>query len=298
MIRPHVLRLQKLMPVAMKPLIAMTRYHIAILLMLMSALSAVAQTEDGSARTHSLVLGAGSTDQLDTYLSPRDYSGFRFMLLRETLRMTHMAGRRISFQTLWQGDFSYSRNSAHTATDMGGHIGYDALWHYNWTPVRGLRLMAGGAVGGDVGFLYNSRGGNNPAQARIGLDVSASVMAVYRLRLWGTELGLRYQADMPFAGVMFSPQFGQSYYEIGEGYFDGNVCFAHPGNAFSLWQQFTLDIPVGRYVVLRTGYVCDIRQSHVNDIKVHDRSHSFVIGFVKHFRRIGKGERRALGTIL
>ena len=271
---------------------------IAILMFILSCVCVHAQTAGDSIRSHSFMLGVGSSHQLDTYLSPQNYDGFQISLLRETLRMTRLAGRRISFQSLWQGTFSHSDNASGTATDWGGHIGYDALWHYNWTPLQGLRLMAGGAVGVDAGFLYNSRGGNNPAQGRLGADLSASVMAIYRFRLWGQDLALRYQANMPLAGVMFSPQFGQSYYEIGEGYTNGNVCFSHPGNAFSLWQQLTVDIPLGRHMVMRAGYLCDIRQSHVNGIKMHDRSHSFMIGFVRHFRKVGHYERKAADVIL
>ncbi len=247
-----------------------------------------------SVRTHSYMIGVGSSHQLDTYLSHLNYTGYQVSLLRETLRMTRLAKGRVSFQTLWQGTFSQTQNISKTSTDWGGHVGYDALWHYSWTPVRGLRLMAGGGVGVDAGVLYNSRGGNNPAQGRVNVDLSASVMAIYRLRLWGTQLGLRYQANMPVVGVLFAPQFGQSYYEMSEGHFNGNVCFSHPGNAFSWWQQFTVDVPIGKTVTLRAGYLCDIRQSHVHGIKVHDRSHSFVIGFVTHFRNLRRTEYKAI----
>lgn len=258
----------------------------------------MAQSAADSIRTHSFVLGIGSSHQLDTYLSPLNYTGYQVSLLRETLRMTRLANRRISFQSLWQGTFSQTSNISRTATDWGFHIGYDALWHYNWTPVQGLRLMAGGAIGTDAGVLYNSRGGNNPAQGRVNVDISASVMAIYKFRLWRQDLSLRYQANMPLMGVMFSPQFGQSYYEIGTGNANGNVCFSQPGNAFSLWQQFTVDIPVGKYVVIRTGYLCDIRQSHMHGIKMHDRSHSFMIGFVKHFHNVGREKRKVADVIL
>lgn len=306
--RPHIGGRRVTMPCRRGafPVSSMARLLLLAVVLLCFAVRATAQGAGdsirthscGSIRTHSYMVGLGSTHQLDTYLSHLNYSGYQVSLLRETLRMTRLAGHRISFQTLWQGTFSHSTNLLSTSTDWGGHVGYDALWHYNWTPLPGLRLLAGGAVGADAGFLYNSRGGNNPAQGRFCLDLSASLMAVYRFRLWGADLGLRYQANMPALGVLFSPQFGQSYYEIGEGHLHGNVCFSHPGNAFSLWQQLTLDVPLARHVTLRAGYLCDIRQSHVHHIKVHDRSHSFMVGFVTHFRRIGRVDRRASAVIL
>lgn len=271
---------------------------VIFLTILSMPLRITAQSAGDSIRTHSFLVGIGSSHQLDTYLSPLNYTGYQVSFVRETLRMTRLAKRRVSFQSIWQGTFSQTSNISGTATDWGGHIGYDALWHYNWTPVQNLRLMAGGAIGADAGVLYNSRGGNNPAQGRVNIDLSASVMAIYKFQLWQQDLSLRYQANMPLLGIMFSPQFGQSYYEIGAGYAKGNVCFSQPGNAFSLWQQLTLDIPVGKYVVLRTGYLCDIRQSHVHGIKMHDRSHSFMIGFVKHFRKVGREKRKVSDVIL
>jgi hypothetical protein len=260
--------------------------------------SAQAQMAKDSLRSHAFSLGIGSSHQLDTYLSPQNYDGMQITLMRETLRMTRLAERRISFQTLWQGTFSHTSNASNTTKDWGGMIAYDAFWHYNWTPTASLRLMAGAGVGGELGFLYNTHGGNNPAQGRLAIDLSASAMAIYRFHLGQQPFALRYQAYMPVLGVMFSPQFGQSYYEIGQGKLNHNVCLSQPANAFSLWQQITLDVTLGKNVVLRTGYLCDIRQSHVNNIKVHNRSHSFLIGFVRYFRLMDKKQAIASSLIL
>ena len=273
--------------------------HIITLVVAIGTVSvATAQETGDSIRSHAFAVGIGSSHQLDTYLSPQNYSGLQINMVRETIRMTRMAQHRISFQSIWQGAFSHTRNASQSATDCGGRISYDALWHYNWTPARNLRLMAGGGAGADAGFLYNSRGGNNPAQARLGADISASIMAIYKFKCLGLPVNIRYQANLPLLGFMFSPQFGQSYYEIGEGHMNNNICFTHPFNAFSLWQQITADIPLGKKFVLRAGYLCDIKQSHINHIKMHDRSHSFMIGFVRHFRLIGKSERDSKALIL
>lgn len=258
------------------------------------AISAQAQMAKDSLRSHAFSLGVGSSHQLDTYLSPQNYDGVQVSLLRETLRMTRLAKHHISFQTLWQGAFSHTSNATKTTNDLGGMISYDAFWHYNWTPTSSLRLMAGAGVGGELGFLYNAHGGNNPAQGRLTIDLSASAMAIYKFRLGKQPFALRYQLSMPVMGVMFSPQFGQSYYEISQGYLNHNVCFSHPANAFSLWQQLTLDITLGKRAVLRTGYLCDIKQSHVNNIKVHNRSHSFLIGYVRYFRLADRKQASSL----
>lgn len=268
------------------PILLSARRALATLIVSLLAICLFAQSKDTTIRTHAFTIGIGSSHQLDTYLSPRDYTGYQINLMHETLRMTTMVDKRISYQSLWQGSFTSTHNSLQTARYFGGHVGFDALWHYNWTLASGLRLMAGGAVGADAGFLFSTRGGNNPAQGRLSVDFSASVMANYKLRLGKKDIALRYQANMPLVGMMFSPQFGQSYYDMYQGNINGNVCFSHPVNAFSLWQQLSVDIPLGKYIIMRAGYLCDIRQSHIHSIKVHDYSHSFMIGLVRTFSRL------------
>lgn len=240
---------------------------------------------------HALMFGVGSSNQLDTYLSPMEYRGTQFTFIRETLRMTHRANGQLSFQSLTQGAFSLTKNPAQNANEYGGHIGYNAGWHYNWMPRQRLRLMAGGLLGTDAGFLYNERNGNNPAQARLKADVALSLAGIYKFRLWRQMLAVRYQTDLPLLGCMFSPQYGQSYWEISQGNRDHNVCFTSLANALSLRQLFTLDIPVRRSTI-RVGYFSDIRQSHVNGIKMHNISRSFLIGFVRHFSLIQDKERK------
>ena len=46
--------------------------------------------------------------------------------------------------------------------------------------------------------------------------------------------------------------------------------------------MLTLDFPVGK-TILRAGYLCDIQQAKVNNLKSHLYSHNFMIGFVRNF---------------
>ena len=232
----------------------------------------------------------GRTHQHDTYLSPFEYTGPQITLMHEAMHMTHWAQGRVSFQSLLQGTFSLTENSPATANDLGGRIAYDAGWHYHWQPLPGLRIMAGGQGGTDFGILYNDRNGNNPAQGRLSFDIAASVGGFYTFHLRRWQFIARYQADFPLLGCMFSPQFGQSYYELSRGNRDNNICFTWPTNAPNIRQMLTLDIPFRRYSI-RVGYLSDVRQSHVNHIKVHDIGRSFMLGFVRHFTIQSKEKR-------
>lgn len=248
--------------------------------------------------THAVMFGAGRTNQFDTYLSPVEYTGPQLTFLRESLRATHWADGHITAQGLLHGYLAYAGNRAATANELGGSVEYSAGWHYNWTPLPGLRLLAGGVCSAHVGFLYNLRNSNNPAQARAGAELASSVAAIYNFRIRRQLFAVRYQADMPVAGGMFSPRYGQSYYELfSQGYYDRNVRFTHPGNALSLRQLVTLDFPLGSFT-FRAGYLCDIRQSRVNGLKSHAYNRTFLLGYVKHFAFVKRKDKVARNLIL
>lgn len=232
------------------------------------------------------MFGIGGTNRLETYLSPLEYTGPEVRFMRESIRMTRMWGGRVSTQQFYESNFSYSKNPTKDSEYLSGDIDWRIGWHYNWTPLPALRLMAGLQTGLSCGFVYNTSNGNNPAQGKLSTNIAASGMAIYRFNWLRRRFSVRYQFDMPLAGLMFSPNYGQSYYEIFSlGHYDRNVCFTWPGNAPCFSQLLTVDVPIGSGT-LRLGYRCDIRQSHVNNLKSHTWSNLFMIGFVKHFRLV------------
>ena len=109
----------------------------------------------------------------------------------------------------------------------------------------------------------------------------SAVMAIWDLRIKNRPLTLRYQINLPLMGVMFMPNYGQSYYEIFTlGHWDGVVNFTSLHNQPSLRQMLTVDFPLGK-AKMRFAYMWDAQQSNINDIKTHTYSHVFMVGFVK-----------------
>ena len=250
--------------------------------------STLVAVPDRSPSARTLLFGIGRTNQFDTYLSPMEYTGLQVSFLIRSERMTRMANRHISFQSTLHGAYTNTENPAATAKYMGGRLAYDAGWHYHYSPLHNLDVKGGALVGTDLGFLYNTRNGNNPAQGRFSIDLSLSAGADYSFNvpLWkGRHLPMRvsYQSDLPMIGLMFSPEFGESYYEISQHGVGHDIICAYPGNALSFRQFLTLDFCLRR-VTLRIGYLCDIRQSNARSLKYHDISHSFMFGFVRHFQ--------------
>lgn len=241
--------------------------------------------------TRATLYGAGFTNIYDTYLSPQEYKGVEFRVSRESMRMTRWMDGRISRQTFFQANFGYTHNKVDNNNTMSALANWNYGLHYDFPLTPNFTLLAGAVADLNGGFVYNLRNGNNPASARAYVNLAASGMAIWKLRIRQYPITLRYQLNLPVMGVMFSPNYGQSYYEIFTlGNADGVVRFTSLHNQPSLRQMLTADFPVGR-ARMRLAYLCDLQQSHVNDIKTHAYSHVFMVGFVKEFYLLGNKKK-------
>lgn len=270
------------------------RRKICLLLALLAALPLCATDFNSKikrAPSHSLMLGIGKSNQLDTYLSPLEYTGPQFTLLHDYRRDTAW-NNKASFHSILQIDGSATNAWGGSPDCWEGDIHYDALWQYHWCPNiwgSGLTFKFGGGVGTTIGGLYNEHQGNNPANAHFQLRLTAAIGAEYEFRLFHRTFQANYDLDAPLLGTMFSPAYGQSYYEIFErGDYDHNILLTHPANCASLRQRLTLDISLSKTEALnflRIGYLGDIRQAKPNHLVQHQFSHSLIIGFVKYLPR-------------
>lgn len=230
------------------------------------------------------MIGAGPTEILDTYLSHEHFSGTGLTFLAETERKRQ--GSRWSTVMRHQADMAITDNRGGTADEMAGTYSFAAGCRYGWS-LSGdrLRLQAGGIVCAEAGFIYNTVNGNNPAQARLSIGIMPSGTATYRFRLWNRNMTARYGLDLPLAGIMFSPNYGQSYYEIfSRGDYDHNIVPTTFVSAPNFRQMLTLDVGIGRKTTLRVGYLGDYRQAKVNNIRSHIYSHRFMIGVARSFK--------------
>lgn len=236
------------------------------------------------------VIGVGGSNLKDTYLSPGkniNYTGWGLRILNERMKVTRLADYNISRQQILNIDVAFTENPAETATDFAGFIDYSLGYHYRFQPLPNLKLLTGSSIRGMAGFIYNTSNGNNPASAKVDIDLNLSAMAIYGLKINNLPLTLRYQVEIPFAGVLFSPHFGQSYYEIFDlGNYSGVVKFNSFHNKFAIKNYFTVDIPIHN-ITLRTGYLHSYYYTDVNSIQTHIISHSFMIGIVKEFISFG-----------
>lgn len=264
----------------------MKQKFIMLLIALGTFLSVGAQEDSLRATRYvmrSTLFGVGHSNIFETYLSPLEYTGTEVRFLHESMRMTRLLGGKVSGQSLIQVNASYNKNISQTAEMYAGLVNWSYALHYQFRMNDDkLKILVGPMLDLNGGVVYNRRNSNNPAQAKAYGGLGASGMLIYKFHIVRYPLTVRYQANLPLLGVMFSPEYGESYYEIfslGNG--GRNVVFTSLHNNPSLRQMVTLDFPI-RNVTMRVGYVCDIQQSKVNNLKSHAYSHDFMIGFVRN----------------
>lgn len=225
-------------------------------------------------------LSVGHLNQLDTYLSNEKYYGPEWRFISEVIRDSHK--HPLTYSLTHEGAFAYTHNRSHNANELSGHydFAYAVMRKFTLKQVaHNINLYAGFYSNIDLGFCYNTRSSsNNPAQGYASINLGTQVMANYSFRLWSKSMKLNYEARVPFIGIMFSPNYGQSYYEIfNEGVYDHNIVFTSVAT-FQLRQQISLDISLNEKTALRIGYLCDIRQATPNNLKQHQWYNAAVIG--------------------
>ena len=230
------------------------------------------------------MLGMGAVNTLDTYLSPEEYTGTELRYISHSVREN---GSKLSRELIHQAQLLSVHNRKENNNNLGGFYNFQYNWQYavgKWSIGEGeLLLKAGGGVDTRLGFLYNMRNSNNPAQAYAQVNIAPNAVAAYRFRLRNLPFQLRYEVQVPLLGLTFSPNYGQSYYEIfTRDNYDHNLVVTTPASAPSLRQLLTLDFTV-RHTTFRIGYLGDYQQAKINQLRQHVWSNLFVFGIVRKF---------------
>ena len=205
----------------------------------------------------SYTFGLGPSRILDTYLTPEHFSGTGF---------TFLAKDRSKNISMLEGNYYF-------------------YWgkYYNWRLMDNkLRLQAGGMANANIGVLYGMINSNNPVQARAALNIMPSGIATYDLNIGRACFSIRYELALPLVGLMFSPNYGQSYYEIfSRGNYDHNIVPTTFISAPTMRQLFTIDWHTGKKWDLRVGYLGNYQQAQVNNLKQHVYTHRVLIGIAR-----------------
>ena len=272
---------------------------IIVLASSMQALCSFAQSIDNEERTDitkTTMLGIGATEILDTYISPEHYNGVEIRFIDNTIRRKTLGQpyqdiiadsptyRLWSIEITHQAYLSFTSPRSDDNDNMAGLYTLTIGKHRHWDFLGNRLHLKAGVVGeAMIGFLYNTRNGNNPAQLRLGLNIAPSAAVSYDFTAFGKRFSVDYGVQVPLLGVMFTPHYGQSYYEIfSRGDYDHNVVLSHPFNTPSMRHALTLQLHLKK-ISIRLGYLGDYQQSDVNELKYHNYSNLVVFGITRRF---------------
>lgn len=225
--------------------------------------------------TKTTSFGYGTASVYDTYLSPLEYVGKSYTFQHERNSHSSLFHSQSYKQQLVTVNFTSTENLAKNATEYS-LIGEYRLGFHKTTLEKGnWKLRVGGVWNIAGGMIYNQRNSNNPVSAKAFTNLNLSVQLFYNWK----KVVFRWQLDTPIAGVCFSPEYRESYYEISLGNRSGLVHFASLHNQHALQSIFSADLPAKNWII-RVGIESSLYQTHINNLTSHIYSHSLMIGIV------------------
>lgn len=229
-----------------------------------------------------VMVAIGAANVLDTYLSAEQYKGTEFRIIAEN--RSKISPKRLSHLLSHHGCFTSLDNRAGNSNEISGVYNFQYFIYYHWRIAHHWSVQTGGGIDAQLGVLYNTRNTNNPVQVDASLQLSPSSSITYKNIINKRFFQIRYAASFPLAGLMFSPNYGQSYYEIfSKDNYDHNVVPTTIFSTPSLQHSLTFDYQLFKNKPdskIRIGYLGDLRQSKVNNIKRHHYAHMLLIGWV------------------
>lgn len=238
----------------------------------------------------SWMFGFGRSGVLDTYLTPYQYTGTDYRLMMEHYSPNY-SGSIANVQ-------NFSLNYSYTSNFSGRGVYYTGFFDYSFSRIYRVfqndkfRIMMGPAIDLDLGCIYNIRNSNNPAQAKVNLNLDYSAKAEYQFKVRRANWKLTYQFSTPILGVGFAPEYGQSYYEIfGLGNTAGIVHLVSLHNQWAMQNRLVVDIPLwGSW--FRCGYYGQVYQSRINQLETSIVAHNIVIGYSGEILRLDRRKRK------
>jgi hypothetical protein len=256
---------------------------LSLALALSGLLSAYAQSDPPATPTYqSLSIGLGNISAYDSYLSPLKYKGKSISILGEQINATRRINQRLFAQHLVQLELAATKNPSGSAESYVGNLEYDYGLFYRWEPAPKLYLFAGLQASHFVGAVYNLRNSNNPANAKANLNLNLSAMAAYTFQIKQQAIRIRYQLDAPAVGAFFSPEFGQSYYEISLGSNSPLVYLATWHNQRTLRNLLSIEAPFNAGT-LRLTLANRLYQTQINNLVTQFISNTVYLGVSKYF---------------
>lgn len=230
----------------------------------------------------------GTSRDFNTYLSPVRQSGTHFGIAATWSRAMAFDPQHfiMDFDAGFSFDLNHNRQHTSSMTGLDLALGWDML--YRLRPLPGLQVAGGAGLELDAGALYLPRNSNNPVAARLSLDLTLNLRADYTLRIGRLPVTFTERMSLPSLGVFFSPQYGQSYYEIYLGDSSGLARFGWWGNHFAITNHLSAQFTVCN-IRLSVGYKAQCRSSYVSHINTRLVNHSVTLGIATDWINVTRG---------
>ena len=227
--------------------------------------------------TSAYMFNIGGAKLINTYLTPIKYSGLDFGFAYERMQAMKFDPEKWVMRLTASIDMNKTDNPVRNA-DMWRLVG-DVSWGMTrrWQLPYDIVVAAGGSTGLVLGCIYNARNGNNPVAVEAAWTVNATGYVTWKTKILNLPVTLKYQPTVPLAGVFFSPDYGELFYEIYLGNHSGLAHFAWWGDYFRMDNLLTADLHFGS-TALRVGFRSDLLSTKVNHIVTRVVTYSAVIG--------------------
>lgn len=222
-------------------------------------------------------IGVGELVTTDQVLSDQKYKGVSISLSALHIGNYKKADKHIFWSFTDKFRYSSMLNASKTARLHYVSLGLDFGTHYLFDLPKGFKLSVGGLADVYGAVRYVPRNVNNIASADVQLGLRAIVTAHYLYRFHeGFAIGCHYGVSSPLIGCFFSPEYGESYYEIWKnmsGSLARDVRFSSFHNRQGVRGELDLDF-VFNHGVLTVGF------SHENEWW-HAAGNAFSIADIK-----------------
>lgn len=252
--------------------------RIVITLVAAASLMMPAASEARNPITQVYSLEVGGATAYCSYLSPMRYRGVSWSLSGEWSKNFNHNPEHIQMEFRGRLMTNSMLNPAKSARmlDISAYFGWGLA--AQWRPHPDWHFTLGGALDINAGILYVPRNGNNPVSvpAYAGLDLTAS--GSYLFHLGRLPVRVKDSLRIPTLGAFFSPQYGETFYEIYLGNHHDLAHFGWWGNAFGIENRLTFDLMFGKKF-LRLGYNLDLRTLHASHLDTQLLRNQFSIAY-------------------
>lgn len=221
----------------------------------------------------------GNRKNLATYLSPFSYQGSNLAVSGLWTKSLPVNPEHLSMTFQGRANLGNLLNPARSAREYDIHGLF--IWGMEWKKRLPANFIvgAGGTVGAYGGMMYLPRNGNNPVAAQFATGLGISGSAGWHTSFKGLPVLFTDRLDIPLIGGFFSPQYGETYYEIYLGNHSGLAHFGWPGNRFGIENLLSVTLDFGR-TAMQLGYRISYQEEYVNNLITRSFTNSFVIGIV------------------